>query len=441
MAYLGYLCLGGQQIVNDCRTLQRVADGVGPPGIQCRSCDPCCGDLSAGLGYPNGYNPTDMPWFDGTQASVDFAGLMIENIEGLEPGPFTRPITESAGYGAVIGQGRQSAPTVTVTALVLAATCCAAEYGLTWLRSALRGSCRAGSTCSGDDLIFLSCEPETPDLDCPENVDFDFEAWLAPYYRTLKGVSLIDGPRVIERLARACPSCNSCGIPRVQFTLAASRPCVFLDPVDLATGATFDCSDFGECIEWVTDPTDDCEDCPQIADCATDPDCQNIIAPPPVPAILNPCVEECISDVTCRVNVTVPAGTFPSNGEGTLVVTIDNSMGADPIRRIKLQVWENPAGIGIDLLDDCGACSEINVSYLAPFSTLVIDGANGTSTITCPGGREARADPFISSGTGSPSFSYPTIDGCAGAHSVRVSASGPIAVGVTVSVEAVGREC
>lgn len=441
MAYLGFLCLGGRQIVNDCRTLQRVADGVGPPNLQCRECDPCCGDVSAGLGFPNGYNPTDMPWYDGSQDSVDFAGLLIENIEGLEPGPFARPVAETSGVGAVIGAGRQTAPTIVVTALLMAASGCAQEFGLRWLRKALKNTCSPTTGCAGEDLLFLSCEPETPDLDCIVG-EFDYEAWLAPFYRTLKGVALIDGPKVIERVARACANCEQFPIYRVQFTLAASKPCVFTDPVTIIDTTSFTCSELGtDCIEWVTD-SDDCSDeslCVPSVNCALDEDCPPSVAPPTVPAITNPCVEECISVVSCRVCADIPAGTFDSSAEGTLIIKI--FAGSAPLRRINLRVWQNPLDFDADMLDDCDVCSELNISYIGAGSTLTIDGTTGTATIDCEGGSSVRANPFIASGTGSPAFSYPDLDGCGGQYTVCVTASAGAAMDSYVSIEAVGREC
>lgn len=417
-----------------------MADGVGPPGIVCRECDPCCGDLSAGLGFPDGYNPTDTPWWDGSQDSADFAGILIENIEGLEPGAFTRPVAETSGIGAVIGAGRQTAPNIVVTGLLMAATGCAQEYGLRWLRRALRTSCSPVAGCAGEDLVFLSCEPETPDLDCPENEDFDYEAWLAPYYRTLKGVALVDGPRVIERVPRACSQCEQFPIYRIQFTLAASKPCVFTDPVEIAPPTSFVCGELGtDCIEWVED--EDCEGdgCITVVPCSLDPECLTSVSPPTVPPIVNPCVEECTSVVSCRVCVDIPDGTFGSNAEGTLIVRI--YAGSEPLRRINLKVWQNPFGFAVDELDDCDVCAELNISYLGAYATLTIDGSTGTSTIDCPGGTTVRANPFIASGTGSPAFSYPVLDGCLGQYTACITTGAPAATDSYVQIDAVGMEC
>lgn len=408
--------------------------------LQCRDCDPCCGDLSAGLGFPSGYNPVDLPWWDGTQDSADFAGILIENIEGLEPGNFARPVVETSGVGAVIGQGRQTAPTVVVTGLLLAASCCAQEFGLQWLRKALRSPCSGSLNCTGEDLVFLSCEPKTPDLDCPENADFDFEAWLDPYFRTLKGVALVDGPHVVERIARACYQCSDCPIYRVQFTLAAAKPFVFLEPLAVLTSASLVCNDgVGDCIVWDTDDT--CTDetvCGTPVDCALDPDCESTVEPPTVPAISNPCVDECITVGSCSVCADIPAGTFPSNGEGTLIVQV--YAGSSEMRRVKLQVWFNPLDLDVTDLDECDVCSELNISYIGAGSTLTIDGTTQTASIDCVGGATVRANPFIASATGSPSFSYPVMEGCAGQYTVCVTTGPGAAIDSFVTIQAVGRE-
>lgn len=452
MAFENFLCLGSE-IINGGRTCQFISDGIKPDGLQCRSCCPCP-DIDAGLGYAGGYNITEAPWYvepDGSATggqehidSLNFAGLLVTSIEGLTPGEFVRPITESAGYGAILGQGRQNAPQIVVTGILIATTCCAQEYGYRWLRNILKGTCTPG--CGGDDLTFLDCAPETPDLDCPENANFDFEAWLEPYYRTMKGVALVSGP-TRTLIPRACPDCYDCPLLQVTFTLAASKPCIYRNPVTLLDTATFDCSATGPCIEWVTTKmraagAADCDDtCSEVANCATDPDCTTIVAPPTVPQLTNPCDTDCISAVTCTVCVDIPGSTFPANGEGVLVITIDNSQGKKPIRRMKIRTWQNPLDRPADELEDCDACSELNVSYLAPGAVLTIDGANETATISCAGGASQRANPFISSGTGSPSFSYPVINGCDGQYTVCVQAAGPIPNGANVTIEGVGREC
>lgn len=446
---------------------QNVAAGRGPEGIQCRDCAPCP-DLDKGLGYPGGYNPGDSPWYDpDAPESIDFAGLLVTSVTGLGPGEFNRPVIEKAGVGAIIGQGRQVAPQIVVTGLLMAATCCAMEYGLRWLSWALRQPCAPGAACAGGDLLFLSCEPNFPDEDCADDPDClaeciaacggnadceaecaarcaapDFEALLAQYYRTMKNVALTSGPTISAIVPRGCPDCYECGIYEVTFTLGAGDPCMYRDPILLVEEELFDCTDpeDEDCIVWVTDGTgcDDEEACDTTEPCSTDPNCFD--TPPPVmPSIVNPCADLCIGVPECRVCVDIPAGIFPATGAGTLLVSI--FAGSMALRKIRVQIWENPLGLPADELDPCDVCTELNISYVGPDSTLVIDGANRSSVISCPGGDDVLANPFIATGSGSGSFQYPSLSGCGGPYTVCISAQGPASPDATVTISAIPKEC
>ncbi len=442
MSFDGFMCLNGIEIINSSRLAQMIAYGRGPEGLQCRDCAPCP-DLDKGLGYPGGYNVGDSPWYDPDQPeSIDFAGLLVTDISGLGPGEFARPVIETAGIGAILGQGRNQAPQIVVTALLMARTCCAMEYGLRWLSSALRQPCAPGAPCAGADLLYLACEPSFPDEDCPENEDQDYEALLAPFYRTIKNAALISGPTPTQIIPRGCPGCYECGIQEVTFTLSAGDPCVYRDPVLLVEDEVFDCVEpADDCIEWITNPAEGCDDeelCASSTNCATDPNCFDV-DPPAMPAILNPCNVECIGVPTCRVCVDIPAGTFPATGEGTLRIEI--FAGSSALRRIQIRVWENPLGLPVDELDICDVCTELNVSYIGPDATLTIDGAGRSAIISCPGGEDVRANTFISSATGTGAFSYPSLSGCGGPYTACIVAQGPVSDTATVTVEAIGREC
>lgn len=438
MAHDGYLCLNGQELVNSGRMCDMLASGHGPEGIECQNCCPCDG-IDQGLGHAGGYNPAESPWYEPTEPdSWGIAGLLVTSIAGLGPGEITRTVNEAVKVGAIIGQERQLAPQITVTGLVMASTCCGAEYFVQWLRAALRNTC-GGVNCLGSDLVFLACEPETPDLDCPENANFDFEAWLTPYVRTMKNVSLISGPTVTQIIPRGCPGCYECGLMEVQFTLAAGDPCVYTEPVSLGSGI-FTHVDDDECVHFISKfATIPCADCADLSDCATDPDCQDV-DPPSFPALQNSCTTDCIGDEVSRFCFTVPAGTFPVNGAGT--VTLDIFAGDAALRNIRIQAWNNPLGLAVEDLAECDACSELNISYVAPDSTLRIDGTNRTAIISCPGGKDVRANQFISSGTNSPAFQFPEFEGCGGPYTVCVTVKEPVSPQAFVSViNAVGRLC
>ena len=438
MTYLGYACVCASEIINDCRTLSFIQDGRGPEGLQCRDCDPCCEDITMAL-HGGGYNITDAPWYDGSEDSLNFAGLLVQTVDGLGPGEYSRSSTPLASGGTSHGRAFQAGPVVVVRALVMARTCAANDFALRWLRKELRDSCDS-SGCEGSDLVYLTTEPQTPDLDCPENANFDYEAWLAPYFRTMKNVVLISGPTVVETIPRACPTCSDCGIPVVEFTLGSGRPCVYLDPIASAA-MSFSCEadDDDECIEWITDD-EECSltECEGTVDCATDPDCVASTKPPTVPVITNPCVDDCISSNSCSVTLDIPDSTFPFGTNGTLDIEIFS--GSAALRRVKIQVWSNPTLIPVDELADCDACTELNVSYVPAQSTLNVDGSTESSTIDCAGGSTVRANPFIGGDRAAAVFGYPDLDGD-GYYTVLVSAIEPVASDAFVRISAVGKEC
>lgn len=432
----GYLCLGGTEIINKGRLSQMIGSGRGPEGVICHDCAPCP-DLDTALGYPLGYNPADNPWYSPDEPDSDqFAGLLVTSITGLEPGAFSRVITENAGVGAVLGQGRQSAPQIVVTGILMARTCAAMDYGYRWLRKAVKGSCGPGQPCVGDDLVYIVAEPQFSDEDCGP---VDFPAELIPYLRTFKGAAIVSGPTITQVVPRGCPSCYECGMLEVQFTLSASDPCVYREPLVILETGPFSCATATDCIVWVDDAdgTGDCsDDCPQGPPCATDPNCVDI-SPPMMPALINPCVPDCISGVDCTASVLIPDGTFPPSASGTVIINV--FAGDEAMRNIRIKVWENPLGLPLSELEDCAVCATLAISYIAPQSTLVIDGAGRSASITCPGGSPVRANPFIAS-AGSATFAYPEFI-CGTDYTLAVTVNGPVSSLAAVEILAIAREC
>lgn len=439
MASYDWMCFAGTEIINASRLSQMIAAGHGPQGITCQTCAPCP-DLDRALGYDAAYNPADNPWFDPADPdSLDFAGLLVTSVTGLEPGPITRTVTQNASQGATLGQPVQAAPSIVVTGLLMAATCCASDYGLRWLRSVLQGACGGG--CSGDDLVFLSCVPEFPDEDCGP---VDFPAALAPYYRTFKNAACIAGPDVSQIIPRGCPGCYDCGITEVTFTLSAADPCVYRDPVRISTGSLDLQPTTGTCVEWIDNSLldQDCsgdDSCSTAMNCATDPNCVDV-SPPSMPTLTNPCVNDCLPAAQYGACIDIPAGTFPNTTQGTLVLSIFT--GDLPMRNIQIKVWQNPLNLPADQLEDCAMCSVLAISYVAANSTLTIDGGARTATISCVGGTSVRANPYIASGTGSANFAYPNFAGCGEQFTVCITAAAPIDnSGATFTVDAITKEC
>ncbi len=395
--------------------------------------------MDAALGYPNGYNPAESPWYDALEPDSDnFAGLLVTSITGLEPGVTfaATPISENATVGATIRRrAHQAAPQIVVTGLLMARTCAGMEFGYRWLRKAARGSCTTPSFCNGDDLTFIVGPPEFSDEDCGT---VDFAAELVPYFRTFKGAALVDGPKIKSVVPRGCPSCWECGMLEVEMTFSASDPCIYREPIDLGM-VSFVPVTGGDCIVWVpSDGDEDCTDeCPPDAPCATDPNCVDI-APPAMPTLINSCVNDCISAEQVRACVSIPDGTFPMTAEGTLIVTIN--AGDMPLTNIEMKVWENPLGLSPDLLEDCAVCASLAISYVAAHGSLVIDGTLRAATINCVGGTSVRANPYIANTNNTSNFSYPTFV-CGSDYTVCITAHAPVSSMASIDVVAVAREC
>lgn len=436
-----YMCFDGQTIIDACLTSNLQANGHGIEGVNCRDCDPCCEDLDRAFNRgPGGGGIGNAPWYDpDVPESWEFAGLLVTDIQGLNPGAFTRDVSENAGFGANLGTSKQLAPVITVTGLLLG-SCCGAEYGLRWLQNALKGSCRQGRNCQGGDLEFLICEPKFSDEDCGE---VDYEAELIPYIRKFRNVGLVSGPTP-SYIQHGCPSCHECPMTEVTFTMSAADPCVYREPVLVADQFLF--GPFEEpCPTWVTaedrangENCDDDAPCVSYDNCATDPDCVDV-APPTINKFESSCLS-CITLERERVCFTVDTADIPVNGEATLEIEI--FAGDAPLRGVQVIGWHNPLFWLPDELSPCEACFGVNVTYVAAGTTLVVDGAARTANIECPGGTTVRANPFISDTSGSPAFTFPVLEGCAeGVYTVCVYANGPVSAGATVTANLIVREC
>lgn len=433
-----WMCLGGTEIFNQCLTTTLQGNGHGLAGVSCMDCDSCCEDLNRALGYgANGGSIGQAPWFDSTDPrSVEFAGLLVTSVTGLTPGEFSRPVTEAASVGALLGQGRSIAPQIVVTGILMG-SCCGVDYGYQWLRSALKGSCGSGRQCKGDTLQFLACPPTFPDEDCQEE-PVDYEFLLGDFIRSFKNAALVAGPTT-QTIPRGCPTCHDCPMVEVTFTLASADPCVYREPLILVDQLVFDCDlpENDECIEWLPNAGSLCVVCATAQNCATDPDCQDI-SPPQMPSLMSVCVSNCLSIEHCRAFFDVPAGTFPTNGEGTLILELFS--GDTAMRGITVLGWENSTGLTVDQLSDCDACFELNIGYVGANSTLVIDGTERSALIACENGNAARANPSIAGAGRSPVFQYPVLEGCS-AYTVMITIDAPVSTQATLRVTSVGREC
>lgn len=442
MSYPGWMCLGGMEIVNNDRTAAYAQHGwKSSARVEVRDCDACGEDMPKALGAPGGVysNPsTDKaPWWSLTEPeSGDFGGLLVTSVDGLESGEFSRETTPRAsGRGSFVGPGVQASPTIVVRGLLLGKTCCSVDYGYRWLKNVLRSECSDG--CLGEDLTFLDCCPQL----CEDSSEFTtYEECLSPYLRTLKNVSLLQSPRIVNRYGTGCGCCSGCALMEIEFRLSAGQPCVFREPVLIQEGVRFNPLTESPCPEWIpVAPEDVCsdEDCPPASDCLGD-FCEPIVKPPTPPAAINPCV--CDPMTTIRACINFTGDMIPEFAEGVPIIEINS--GSTEMRQVRMRFMVNPLGIDVDELDPCDACGEVTLAGIPPQSTFRMDGTTGTVTIQCPGSPETDATPLLGSTGGRLPFRFPEIP-CGGVgytmcvETEAVTVSSIATVGLSIAV----REC
>lgn len=444
MSHPGYACLCGNEIWNNERVATYAQAGWSPQGTEVNKCNACGPELALAFGENQVYsNPgTDQaPWFAASEPeSFDFGGLYVMSVEGLGAGVKSRSTrARASGQGAFFGPMVQAAPVITVRGLLMARTCCAAQYGLRWLSNVLAGPCN--DDCAGCDLTFLECCPEW----CEDAPDFvSYADCVAPYLRKLKGVTLISGPTITDRIGATCgcgcASCDGGKLLEVTFTLSASMPCVYRDPVLIEDGVAFSPVTDTGCTNWILTPhnTPCIDECADPPDCIADPFCTPVVAPPTAPPATNGCI--CTPFSTVSACIDIPAATIPDFATGVPVITI--SSGSQQLRQVSMQFYLNPLGQDPSTFNPCDACGEVTLSRIPPDSVFTMDGSTRTVTITCPGQEPVDATPLLGQSGGRLPFRFPEI-GCGGVqYTMCVQAdAATVAPDASIGVSMVIKEC
>lgn len=435
MAYVGYLQLGGNEIVNSAR-VAAYAQGLGITAITCTQCQL----LPRVLGDSPYTSPDmdDSPWFDPMVVeSKDFAGVLGLEIIGLDHPVNVREPVPLAADGAALNPVRRRQREVLVRALLFARTECALSYGHAWMAAAVRGS-TCGLPCVGDDLCFLSCcptecsdPPPVPDDDCG-NAE----------WRTLFNVGILEGP-----LVRETTRLNAGFMQEVEFTLTAGNPFIYRRPTLVASGPTE-----GQVVPGFNNETPiDCDESVScIAEAISNPLCRRMPLPvlPLVPA--DPCFPT--GDFTAyRAIISLPNGLTPNWLETVPLLRV--RVGPRPVERFMIRWYTNTAEIdcfeGLQNpipterpISPCDACAELHIPILPANSTLTIDGRIERAWVDCPGGPGlATAEPPIFGKSGGV-FQWPAF-GCGQAMCVeivaRVGQAGQVPE-LTWTVETVARE-
>lgn len=431
-----YLNLGGTEIANHAR-LQAYLESVGSPLDTVTACG--CETFDAVLVGDDPYTTPaddDAPWYDpDVPESGDFAGLMVLSVDGLDDHPVTRTVTRAVTGGAALGPARVDARTITVTAVLLGATCCAVQYGMRWLGQALAGCTGAG--CGGDCLTLFNC--------CPAEFE-DPDVFAARHRRTLRRVALVSGPTVIARSGSGCSGSGGCqtnaDILTVEFVLTAATPWMWTDPVPVLD-APVPTDDGTECITWcihdpdapppapavclvpgdacppgavVAETTDavcdlawpvlevhpiaPCDKTCRLAECAdedascADPLCRTPTPPVPPPPETCFCHALAVNQEWHELDLSAWPAWFGA------APMIEVYAGSKDLRRVTITLYERTQdmdGLTCEEVAEAARCSPHSVyeiAYVRAGGTVLIDGQTGRATVECGGVCESSSDVY-----------------------------------------------
>lgn len=450
------MSLCGNELVNAARLKTYVDNGVKPSGFDIwpKGCDGLDAILPCIDSDPpiSGYRLPELdpaPWYDSAAPeSQNFAGLMVTSVE--VSAPYTRTTTANIGNGQTLGRLKLQGRSIIVHGWLIGKTCCATQYGLKWLTTALGDSPCAGAGCQGGcPLEFLDCcpaigEQEGDCLTTDEGVyvrpDAETEYQRAEdFFRRMNGVGVIDGPNVISCKGSNC-GCGCSALLEVEFTLASSSPYFNSFGTALLEDElpALPCADETCDITWLKVPEgEECPpvepECPVIPDCLEDPLCPLPVLPPAATIPTNPCA--CIPLTTTRIMTS--SSSVKEWGSSTL--NIDVYSGSGRLRNLAIRLWQKPFGIDCEDADfvDCAACSTLLISYIPPNSHFILSGENRTVTIECEGNTRNAAQ-NITNIEGQP-FDWPDLD-CSSACIAADFDCGTTSSDATISITRIDRD-
>lgn len=359
MAFRGWFLLNGQEMANSSRLVSHIvptlpeADDAVTPIMSCAcDIDVPYDDTWTGLREEVGDAPYIManaPWYSPARPeSMEFAGIWVMDVGGLDTVPVQREIQESICVGGVASRHRDATRTITFSALVVACTNAGARYGLDWLSCVLRQSRERG----GVDLQFYRAHPE------------DTAATPESLRRNLYGVVMTSNPVVTEVAGLGKGHRHrQASIFRVEWEMVATNPYSYGS--SNANVVVWDTS-AEESITWAHAP--DCED---MEDCGL-PTIYNADCVPPVVDIAAAVIPSCggclpVCSIQRRTwELPVQIG---SCDDTVITVRVTNN-GPDPLTVI--MYWQ-PCGS----TDRCDRVGALQVSGLPTDHTVVADSVTG----------------------------------------------------------------
>lgn len=437
MAFDGYFVFDGSEVINVART-EQYAKNLGATWLRPQYNNDSLGYmLGDGLRYTTPLLD-DAPWVDGDlNESLDFLGLYPLGIEGLESATRTATVFEGIGNGGVVRNIRHSTKTSVFSGAILAMSEAGAEYGLRWLKQVLNGAPCGGGTngveCSGADLCYLSAAPnmEVPTENEPEfsgpayneglygdglyGFGLTPETCLTPYLRTLRNVTVTQGPLVTAKRSLS----DGSAVWTVSFTMVAGKPYEFGASVPIIEGFLADetMPPWAPGIEgglYTSSPYAVVEaSCPTpVYSPVYDPLCPAMIPPPGPASVAMGCFPS--PSNWFRRHITIPEQYIPLWGD--VVPRIEIHVDQEAVRGLRLRFYADPDNTGDPNIDPCAFCGDILFSYIPPNCTLVFDAVDQEVYIQQQGHGRRRADSLVFKTDGTP-FDWPVLS-CGSAYIV-----------------------
>lgn len=371
----GYLCIGGIEVVNNCRDSTYFRWGQ-HPAVQGPICTHpegsyCCWD-DPDLGPWVDPVTDDAPWINlAIPESSEFLGIHIEEMKLSTP--LRRSFSERRNRSILTSRGYATRE-LTVTGWALTTSCCATDYARQWIYGALaqENVCGPGG-CSLPDVVVRTCG-----------------------YRVLRGASLTDFEWGTDS------SLDCCYGAKFSFTLGFEWPFMFSAPESPCfEGGLFGGPQICRGCLPVCDPIEPCCECGACSDCENCEDCDVLGTPFVSAPITEFCYPETIERYCCRVD---PSDTASGSGSFKIDVWAGPELypGGPGLKNLSIKAWVDRFGtLDPDSpdFDGCNPCVDLQISCIPANSHLVIDGTTQSAYVEC-GNTRNNAYKYLSSNSG-----------------------------------------
>lgn len=394
--YDGWLMFGGNEVINTSRTMAYAASLKVPALRDCYECD----GFAAAIDDPAYTTPAadGAPWYDADMPeSADFVGFYPLELQNFTDSSRTAEVSESINDGGFTSRPREASKEMRVRGLVIGRHDAAAEIGLSWLKTVLRGS--GCDECDGDDLCFF--------IDCPTRgiteyaTEAETDAVVDRYIRHMRNVVCTRGVETI----RTRTMTNGSVFIEVDFILTATTPALYGEPKLIATaeGSTLTAVTPGALIAPMT-TMPKCTYVPSVLP-LVDPDCAPVPAPPTVPSFAAGCSPEPASFFS--YSILVPKEALSTWLDAVPILEIRT--GAQAVRHVRIRVIPRVPETGTPAsLDPCTACSAFVINYIPASTVTVIDGMTERITMQRSNSVVQSAEHLVT-GVGSDVFEWPVL--------------------------------